>query len=383
MSFWGYPRPDGSVGSRNYVGVISTVACASNVAQWIVQQVPGCALFAHQQGCGQAKPDMELVHRTLASLGCNPNLAGVLLVSLGCEGPVDDIMEGIAASGKAVDKVVIQQAGGASTALAEGCRLARQMVMDASAIRRQEVDDARLMIGVKCGASDPTSGLGSNPSIGAACDILIEKGGSCIFGETPEMMGAEHILARRAASPEIGRKIIEIVSRMEKRSLAMGVDMRGANPSRGNIAAGLTSIEEKSLGAIVKGGTTPIKGVCEYGERPEGHGLFIVDGPGQEPKAVTALAAAGAQVILFSTGIGAPHGFPFVPVVKVTANPKTYQQLSEHIDFYVDIGGRGTHKELGRDILRQVLAVASGKKTKAESLGYVNFTDIWTAGTTF
>jgi altronate dehydratase large subunit len=383
MSFWGYPRPDGTVGTRNYVGVISTVACANDVAQWIAKQVSGCALFAHQQGCGQAEPDMELVHRTLASLGCNPNLAGVLLVSLGCEGPIDDIMAGIATSGKPVAKVVIQEMGGASAAFSEGSRLARQMVTDASRVRREEVDDSKLMIGVKCGASDPTSGLASNPSIGAACDMLIEKGGRCIFGETPEMMGAEHILARRAASAEIGRKIIEIVNRMEKRSLAMGVDMRGANPSRGNIAAGLTSIEEKSLGAIVKGGTTPIEGVCEYGERPEGSGLFIVDGPGQEPKAVTALAAAGAQVILFSTGIGAPHGFPFVPVVKVTANPKTYQRLSEHIDFYVDIAGRAGHKELGCDILIEALAVASGKKTKAENLGYVNFTDIWTAGTTF
>ena len=383
MSFWGYPRPDGTVGTRNYVGVISTVACASDVARWIAEQVPGCALFAHQQGCGQAEPDMELVHRTLASLGCNPNLAAVLLVSLGCEGSVDDIMAGIAASGKSVAKVVIQELGGASAAVAEGSRLARNMVTDASLIRREEVDDSKLMIGVKCGASDPTSGLASNPSIGAACDILIEKGGRCIFGETPEMMGAEHILARRARSPEIGRKIIEIVDRMEKRSMAMGVDMRGANPSRGNIAAGLTSIEEKSLGAIVKGGSMPIEGVCEYGERPEGTGLFVVDGPGQEPKAVTALAAAGAQVILFSTGIGAPHGFPFVPVIKVTANPKTYQRLSEHIDFYVDIAGSASYKELGRKIFMETLAVASGKRTKAENLGYVNFTDIWTAGTTF
>jgi len=383
MSFWGYPRPDGGFGARNYVGVISTVACANEVARWIAEQVPGCALFAHQQGCGQAEPDMELVHRTLASLGCNPNLAVVLLVSLGCEGPVDDIMAAIAASKKAVAKVVIQELGGASVAVAEGSRLARQMAADASLIRREEVDDSRLMIGVKCGASDPTSGLASNPSIGAACDILIEKGGRCIFGETPEMMGAEHILARRARSPEIGRKIVEIVDRMEKRSMAMGVDMRGANPSRGNIAAGLTSIEEKSLGAIVKGGTTPIQGVCEYGERPEGAGLFIVDGPGQEPKAVTALAAAGAQVVLFSTGIGAPHGFPFVPVIKVTANPKTYQRLSEHIDFYVDIAGEASFRELGHKIFMEALAVASGKKTKAENLGYVNFTDIWTAGTTF
>jgi len=196
-------------------------------------------------------------------------------------------------------------------------------------------------------------------------------------------MGAEHILARRAASPEIGRKILEIVDRMEKRALAMGVDMRGANPSRGNIAAGLTSIEEKSLGAIVKGGSTTIMGVCEHGERPKGSGLFILDGPGQEPKAVTALAAAGAQVILFSTGIGAPQGFPFVPVIKVTANPNTYQRLSEHIDLYVDIVRKDSQKEPGQAILDETLAVASGKKTKAEALGYGGFPDIWITGSTF
>ena len=381
MSFWGYTRTNGSVGTRNFVGVISTVTCANDVAQWITQQVPECALFTHQQGCGQSGPDMEIVHRTLISLGCNPNLAGVLLVSLGCEGPADHIMEGIAASGKPVSKIVIQDLGGASAALTEGSRLARQMVTDASRMHPEEVDDSNLMIGVKCGASDTTSGLAANPSIGAACDILIEKGGSCIFGETPEMMGAEHILARRAASPEIGRKIIEIVDRMEKRALSMGVDMRGANPSRGNIAAGLTTIEEKSLGAIVKGGTTPIKGVCEHGERPEGKGLFILDGPGQEPKAVTALAAAGAQVILFATGIGAPQGFPFVPVIKVTANPLTYERLLEHLDIYIDIAN--SHKESGRAIFEETLSVASGKKTKAEALGYGNFPDIWVPGTTF
>jgi altronate dehydratase large subunit len=170
---------------------------------------------------------------------------------------------------------------------------------------------------------------------------------------------------------------------MEKRTLAMGVDMRGANPSRGNIAAGLTSIEEKSLGAIVKGGTTPIKGVCEYGERPQGKGLFILDGPGQEPKAVTGLAAAGVQVILFSTGIGAPQGFPFVPVIKVTANAQTYQGLSEHMDLYVDIAGVADHLQLGQALFDETLAVASGKRTKAELLGYGNFPDIWVTGTTF
>lgn len=383
MSFWGYPRPDGSVGIRNYVGIISTVACACDVAQWIANQVPHCAAFVHQQGCGNIASDMEMVHRTLISLGWNPNLAGVLLVSLGCEGSIADIEEGIAESGKPVTTIVIQQTGGASAAYDKGVRLARQMAIDASLIPRQEFDDSKLLIGVKCGASDPTSGLAANPAIGASCDILIARGGSCIYGETPEMIGAEHLLAKRAASAEIEHKVLDIVDRMEKRALSLGVDVRGSNPSRGNIAAGLTSIEEKSLGAIVKGGTTPIRGVYEYGERCRGSGLFLVNGPGQEPKALTPLAAAGAQVILFSTGIGAPHGFPFVPVIKVTANPKTYERLREHIDVYVDIAARGNLQEVGQVFFEEVLAVASGKQTKAEILRYCNYTDIWTYATCF
>jgi altronate dehydratase large subunit len=296
---------------------------------------------------------------------------------------VDHIQEGIAASGKPVAKVMIQALGGASAAFSEGSRLARQMVTDASRMNPREVDDAHLMVGVKCGASDTTSGLAANPSVGAACDELIKRGGSVIFGETPEMMGAEHILAKRAATPEVGQKIVEIVDRMEQRALNMGVDMRGANPSRGNIAAGLTTIEEKSLGAIVKGGTTPIMGVCEQGERPQGKGLFVLDSPGQEPKAVTALAASGAQIIVFATGIGAPQGFPFVPVIKVTANPQTYQHLPDHMDIHIDIGSKDSLEDLGRFIFDEVLAVASGKKTKAEALGYGNFPDIWVPGTTF
>jgi len=245
-----------------------------------------------------------------------------------------------------------------------------------------EVDDSELRFGIKCGASDTTSGLASNPAIGAAVDLLIEKGGSCVFGETTEFIGAEHILAQRAASPEVGRRILEIVDRMEKRAIAMGVDMRGGQPTKGNIAGGLTTIEEKSLGAIAKGGTKPIQDVYEYGERPQGKGLFIVDSPGREPEALTALAAAGAQIILFSTGRGAPQGFPFVPVIKITANPITYQYLPDHMDLYIDINSGASHtlKKAGQTIYEEALKIASGKKTMAEITGYSTATDIYTIG---
>ena len=383
MSFLGYPRPNGFVGIRNHIGIISTVGCANDVTLWISQQVKGCASFLHGQGCCQTQPDLDQVTRTLISLGWNPNLAGVLLVSLGCESvSVDKIAEGIAESGKPVDKVVIQKVGGATAAVKQGTRITEAMVIEASKVRREEFPDSELVLGVKCGASDTTSGLFSNPATGAACDLLIDSGGTCIFGETTEFIGAEHILTRRAATPEVAQKIMSIVARMEKRATAMGFDMRGGQPTKGNIAGGLSTIEEKSLGAIVKGGTKPIKAVYEYGERPEGRGLFIVDTPGREPEFLTALAAAGAQVIIFSTGLGAPQGFPFIPVIKVTGNPNTYQHLQEHLDVFVELGGKAGSgvAQAGQTLYQEVLAVASGKQTKAEIIGYGNFPNIFTVG---
>jgi altronate dehydratase large subunit len=381
VSFLGYPRQKSLVGTRNHIGVISTVSCANDVTWWITQEVKGCTPFVHGQGCTQTQPDLEQVTRTLISLGWNPNLAGVLLVSLGCESvSVDKIAEGIAESGKPVDKVVIQKIGGARAAIERGARIVQDMVLEASKIKREEFPDSKLVLGVKCGASDTTSGLVSNPATGAACDLLIDNGGTCIFGETTEFIGAEHILIRRAATTGVAQKIIDIVSRMEQRVTAMGVDMRGGQPTTGNIAGGLSSIEEKSLGAIAKAGTKTIKAVYEYGERPQGKGLFIVDTPGREPEFLTALAAAGAQVIIFSTGLGAPQGFPFVPVIKVTGNPNTYNQLADHLDVFAELGNGNTITEMGQVLYQEVLAVASGKQTKAEIIGYGNFPNIFTIG---
>jgi altronate dehydratase large subunit len=383
MSFSGYRRRNGSVGTRNYVGIISTVSCANDVTWWISQKADGCVPFLHGQGCCQTRPDLEITTRTLISLGMNPNLAGVLLVSLGCEAvSADEIAEGIAESGKRVEKVVIQKAGGATSALTEGLRLSEEMLSEASKTKREEFADSELVLGVKCGASDTTSGLAANPVAGRACDLLIDNGGTCVFGETTEFIGAEHILARRAASPEVAKKILDIVERMEKRAIDTGTDMRGGQPTTGNIAGGLSTIEEKSLGAIVKGGTMPIQDVYEYGERPKGKGLFIIDSPGREPEFLTAAAAAGAQVIIFTTGLGAPQGFPFVPVIKVTGNPHTYEQLPEHMDMLIDtIDNPGSSiLEAGETLYQEVLAVASGKKTKAELLNYGNFPNIFTIG---
>jgi len=383
MSFLGYQRKDGSVGIRNYIGVISTVACANDITWQISQQIKGCAPFLHSQGCAQTKVDLEQVTKTLINLGKNPNLAGVLLVSLGCESIlVDEVMEGIAESGKPTEKIVIQKLGGSITAIAQGSRLAQTMVIEASELRKEEWADSKLIIGVKCGASDTTSGLASNPAAGAVCDLIIDNGGTCFFGETTEFMGAEHILARRGITPQVGDKIKEIVMRMEKRAVAVGTDMRGGQPTSGNIAGGLSTIEEKSLEAIVKGGTKPIQGIYEYGERPQGKGLFVIDSPGREPEFLTAMAAAGAQIIIFSTGIGAPQGFPFVPVLKITGNPGTCKLLSDHIDMFIEITGKVDFNfdEIGNVLYKEILQIASGKQTKAEVLGYGNFPNIFTIG---
>ncbi len=374
MSFLGYVRPDGSVGTRNYVGIISTVVCANDIATWISNQVPGCAHFTHQQGCGQSEYDTEVVHRTLAALGRNPNLGAVLLVSLGGEGSVDHIQEAIAKTGTPVEKIVVHQMGGVNNAFAEGLRLARTLAMDISRVNREEVDDSHLVLGSKCGCSDTTSGLASNPTLGAACDTVVEAGGTAIFGETTEMTGAEHVLARRGATPEVSQRVIDIVSRLEKK---IPSNAPGANIAPANIAGGLTTLEEKSLGAIIKAGTSPIQGVLELGEQPSGKGLYIVDTAGQAPKAITGLAAAGATVMMFSTGKGAPWGFPFVPMIKVTANPTTCDCLSDLMDFCVDPTADETGEERGQRLYREILEVASGKITKAEALKIGMYVDIW------
>jgi len=383
MSFLGFPRPDGSVGIRNHIGIISVVVCANDVTLRIAQQIEGAVSFLHDQGCAQTLVDLDQITKTLINLGKNPNLAGVLLVSLGCESLlIDEIMAKIAESGKPVRKLGIQQIGGMFPAIAEGSRIAQKMVIEASGIKREKFDDSHLIIGVKCGASDTTSGLISNPAAGAAFDLIYDHGGTCVFGETTEFLGAEHILMRRAVTPEIEKKIEEIVTRMEQRAKMMGVDMRGGQPTTGNIKGGLTTIEEKSLGAIVKGGTRPIQGVYEYGDKITKKGLYIVDSPGREPEFLTGVAATGVQLIIFSTGIGAPQGFPFVPVLKVTGNPQTQKYLFDHIDKFVKLPeeGENTIAKAGEEIYEEIKAIASGKKTKAEVIGYGQFTNIFTIG---
>lgn len=382
--FMGYVRADGKVGCRNHVAVIPSVTCAGDVASAIVRQVTGTVGFFHHQGCCQLPPDLDRVTETLISLGCSPNVGAALIVSLGCEGTdTERLYEMIRTTGKPVEIIRIQELGGVSAAIKAGIDAAQELVMEISGMQRQAVDISRVTMSIKCGASDTTSGMASNCVIGYVADKLVDLGATVVFGETTEFLGGEHLLARRAVTLEVGQKILDIVDRMEKRARSLGCDMRKGQPTPGNLAGGLSSIEEKSLGAIVKSGTRPIQGVLEYPERiGERKGLWIKDTPGREPEILTGMAATGAQFMLFSTGRGAPQGFPTMPVLKICGNPNTYERMQHDMDLNAGriITGERSIEEVGEEAYAAVLALLSGRQTKNETLGYHSSIDIYTLG---
>lgn len=383
MEFMGYRRADGTVGTRNYVGVLSAVVCVNEVVENIVRQVQGTARFTHHQGCCQTPLDIGKVNHALIGLGRNPNLHSVIVVSLGCESTdLAGVIAGIQASGKRVEHLVVQEIGGAVRTAAHGILLAQEMVRDASLQQREPFPISELVLGMKCGSSDTTSGLVPNPAIGVASDLLVAAGGVSILGEVTEFIGAEHILARHAVNETVAQGIISLVDRMEKRAMAVGEDIRGGQPTGGNIKGGLTTIEEKSLGAIAKAGTAPIQAVYEYGVRPTVRGLVVMDSPGREPEILTGLAAAGANVIAFATGRGAPQGFPFVPVLKITGSRTAAEKMSDHIDMNLSgvIEGTDTIPDAGQRVLEELVRIASGGMTKAEISGYSNAMDIYMWG---
>jgi len=383
MTFMGYRRADGRVGTRNYVGILSTVVCANEVAEEIAGRVSGTVPFLHHQGCCQTPVDIARVNNALIGLGCNPNLAAVILVSLGCESTdVGEVAKAIAATGKQVKTIVIQEIGGAGRSVAEGSLLAQEMVQQASVLQRTSGEVSDIVLGLKCGSSDTTQGLAANPALGIASDLIVRGGGTSVLGEITEFIGAEHLLIRHARTTEIGDKILALVKRIEDRAKAVGCDMRGGQPTGGNIKGGLTTIEEKSLGAIAKAGTAPIEAVYEYGQPPDVKGLVVMDSPGREPEILTGLAAAGCNVIAFTTGRGAPQGFPFVPVIKITGNALTWEKLRDHIDLDVSALMKGTSSfpADGKRIYQEILEVASGRLTKAEICGYTRAMDIYMVG---
>lgn len=387
ITFQGYVRPDGKVGSRNLVAVIPSVICATDVAQAICHAVQGTVGFFHHQGCCQLPIDLKRVTDTLISLGCSSNVGAVLVVSLGCEGTdTERLIKEIVETGKPVEVIRIQELGGTSRAIQKGTDLAQKLAMEISGLQRETVDISEVVMSIKCGASDTTSGMASNCVIGYVADKLVDLGATVVFGETTEFLGGEHILARRAVGGEngpVGCRIYEIVNRMEERAKAIGEDMRGGQPTPGNIAGGLSSIEEKSLGAIVKSGHRPIQGVLEYPQMVKNEkGLWIKDTPGREPEILTGMAATGAQFMLFSTGRGAPQGFPSMPVIKICGNPNTYEWMSNDMDLNagVIINGQKSIEEVGEEAFALLLQVLNGRMTKNEAIHYISTMDIYCLG---
>jgi len=385
--FWGYRRPDGKVGARNLVAVIPSVICANDVGQAICRQVQGTIGYFHHQGCCQLPIDLKRVTDTLSNLGQSPNVGAALVVSLGCEGTDQNrIVEEIRATGKPCEIIRIQELGGTSRAIQAGIDAAQRLVQQISVQQREEVDISEVVMSIKCGASDTTSGMASNCVIGYVADKLVDLGATVVFGETTEFLGGEHILARRAVGGEdgpVGKRIVQIVRELEERAKAIGEDMRGGQPTPGNIAGGLSSIEEKSLGAIVKSGHRPIQGVLEYCDKiTDQKGLWIKDTPGREPEILTGMAATGAQIMLFSTGRGAPQGFPSMPVMKICGNPNTYARMQYDMDLNAGriITGEKTIEEVGEEAFAMLIDVLSGKMTKNEALGYFGSMDIWCMG---
>ncbi|MEG0541723.1 MAG: UxaA family hydrolase, partial [Angelakisella sp.] len=307
-----------------------------------------------------------------------------LVVSLGCEGTDHArLVETIAKTGKPVEIIHIQELGGASRAIQAGIDAAQKLAIQISTLQREPVDISKVVMSIKCGASDTTSGMASNCVIGYVADKLVDLGATVVFGETTEFLGAEHILARRAVTPAVGDKIYQIVNAMETRAKSLGCDMRKGQPTPGNIEGGLSSIEEKSLGAIVKSGTKPIQGVLEYPEMVTNHkGLWIKDTPGREPEILTGMAATGAQFMMFSTGRGAPQGFPSMPVIKVCGNPHTYERMEHDMDLNAGliITGAKTIEQVGEEAFALLTRVLCGQYTKNESIKYFNSIDIHTLG---
>lgn len=372
----GYRRSDGTVGIRNHLLIIPTVICANQVCSRIMQMVPETIAIPHQHGCSQIGADKDRTFDMLAGTGKNPNVGGVIIISLGCE-VIDptQLADAVRATGKLVEVFDIQSAGGSVKAIQHGVELAKKMKQQLDAMESEPIPFSELIIGVKCGGSDATSGLASNPALGAAADSLIQVGGGVVIGETTEIIGAEHVLASRCATSETSDMLYTIVNRFEKEVERMGADMRGGNPSPGNIAGGLTTIEEKSLGCISKCGTAPIKGIVEYAETIPKHGLYFMDSPGNDIECVSGMAAGGAHLVCFTTGRGTPTGSAVVPVIKITGNTRMFERMSDNMDINVGdmLAGTLSLEDAGEMIWEEIKAVANGKLTKAEILGHTEF----------
>lgn len=373
MTFQGYVRKDGKVGIRNHVVIMPGVICAEVAAKKIASEC-GAVFLQNPIGCGLNPKDMAVMLDVLSGLLANANVYGVLVVGLGCEFIREDQYRDAIwqKAEKPFHYIGIQAMGGLGRCIEEGKRLVRQMQKEAEAVERTEADLSDLILGLECGGSDPTSGFSSNTVLGLVTDAVIDAGGTAILSETVEAIGAEHILRQSGRTPEIGERIYQAIINWERnRYEESGQDVRCGNPSPGNMAGGITTLTEKSLGCIHKAGSRPFDGCYEYGQWISKKGLYFVNAAASDVLNVTALAAAGATLIAFTTGLGNPIGNPITPVVKITGNHDTAKALYEIIDVdtSASIRGEKSLEELKEEMLSCFVDVMNGKKTRAEENG--------------
>jgi len=383
--FLGYRRSDGSVGVRNHVLLLPTITCANQIAQNAAAITRGAVYVGHQHGCGQTGDDLHQTMRTFVGYGSNPNVYGVVVCGLGCEAAAARIVaDGISKrTGKPVELVLIQESGGTLRATEHAARAAALLLQDASEVRREPAPVAELILGTECGGSDACSGISANPAVGHCADLLVDRGGTVLLAETTELIGAEHLLAARATGPEVAQKVYQVIDRYEKAVMATGYDMRGGNPAPGNIAGGLTTIEEKSLGAAHKGGSRPLVDVIEYARKPSKHGLVWMDTPGHDIEQLTGMVAGGSQVIVFTSGRGTPTGSCIAPVIKIATNSAMYETMGDNMDFNAGgiIDSGESIETVGTRLYADVVRACEGRLTRSEVLGHHEF-GLWRIGPT-
>ena len=384
--FQGFKRASGKVGTRNYLGILTSVNCSASVARFMAKEIErsglldnypnidGVIALVHGTGCGIADKGegFEALKRTQWGYASNPNLAGVLLVGLGCEVFQIGRMKkeyGMEES-PTFRTMTIQETGGTRKTVEAGIARLTEMMPAANAVTRETVSASNLMLALQCGGSDGYSGITANPALGAAVDKLVQHGGTAILSETPEIYGAEHLLTRRAASREIGEKLVGMIKWWESYTARNGGEMNN-NPSPGNKLGGLTTILEKSLGAAAKGGTTTLNGVYHYAEPVKARGFVFMDTPGYDPVSATGQVAGGANILCFTTGRGSAYGCKPVPSIKLATNTDIYQRMIDDMDINCgDVLDGVSIQAKGEEIFAQVLRVASGEKSKSEALGY-------------
>ena len=385
-TFEGYRRASGKAGTRNYLGILTSVNCSATVARLIAREVErsgiledypnvdGVIALVHGTGCGMASKGegFDILQRTQWGYAANPNMGGVLMVGLGCEvfqiGRLKDQyrME----EGELFHSMTIQATGGTRKSIEAGVERVKAMLPVLNAARRETLPASELLLALQCGGSDGYSGITANPALGVAVDILVRQGGAAILSETSEIYGAEHLLTRRAATPEIGHKLVDLIHWWEDYAARNGGEMNN-NPSPGNKAGGLTTILEKSLGAAAKGGTTILNGVYRYAEPVTAKGFVFMDTPGYDPVSATGQVAGGANVLAFTTGRGSAYGCKPTPSIKLATNSEMYRRMSEDMDINCgDVLDGVSLEEKGQEIFDKILAVASGERSKSEALGY-------------